>query len=302
MTTTVGAENSRAALWMIGSMAAFAVEDAFMKRAAMILPPGMVLTVCGLIGGTVFGLLALRRGENPYSWSAFTGAPLLRNLSEAAAALFYIFALSVAPLVLVSALFQASPLAVTAGAALFLGETVGWRRWLSIGAGLIGVLIILEPWNSGFDLAGIAVLLSVIGVAARDLATRRMPVHFGSMTVSSWGFYAMVPAGLMLMYLMGDRFVLPEVTVSLQMGCAIFFGLIGYYAVVVAMRIGEVSAVAPFRYSRLVFASFIGILFLDETLGLSLIVGATIVVLSGLYVFTRERQLKAARKAASQPS
>lgn len=301
MTTTLAGENARAALWMVGSMAGFAVEDLFLKRAAEVLPPGEVLLINGAIGGAIFVAIALLRRERVFSMAALRGAALIRNLSEALAAFFYIIALAVAPLSMASALLQASPLLVTMGAALFLGETVGWRRWLSILAGFLGVMVILSPWDQGFSLAGLSMIACVIALAARDLATRRMPASIGTMSASAWGYLASVPAGIALMAVRGEGFVVPETARALDLAGALSFGLLAYYAVVHAMRIGEVSAIAPFRYTRLVFAVVLAVLFLGERPEPHVLVGSLIVVASGLYTFARERRRKAGLSQNAKP-
>jgi len=301
MTGTHANENGRAALWMVFAMLGFAFEDLFLKNATVNLPPGEVLVINGVFGGAVFAVLAHRRGESVFSAAALRGAALVRNLGEAFAAFFYIIALAFASLALASALLQASPLFVTAGAALVLGETVGWRRWLSIATGFVGVLVILAPWNAGFDPAALGMLVCVVALAARDLATRRMPASLGTMSVSAWGYMATVPAGLLLMAVQGHAPVLPASGPALNLAGALVFGLVAYYAIVHAMRIGEVSAIAPFRYTRLVFAVVLAVAFLGERPAPHVILGSLIVVASGLYAFARERRRKAALSQKTGP-
>nr|MBL4930034.1 DMT family transporter [Fuscibacter oryzae] len=274
---------------MTGSMAFFAIEDLFLKRAAEALPPGQVLALTGAAGAVVFWLLAASKRQPVLSRDALRGVPLLRTLSEAAAAIFYIIALAYAPLSMTSALLQASPLVVTAGAALFLGETVGWRRWTSILVGFAGVMVILSPWDAGFDPTGLFTVACVVVLASRDLATRVMPARIGTFQVAAWAYLGLVPAGIGLMGLMGDSFVPPTPGQWLGLSGALLTGLFGYYAVVAAMRLGEVSVVAPFRYTRLVFAMVVAMIFLGERPGPSTLIGAALVVGSGLYAFARER-------------
>ncbi|NPD15862.1 DMT family transporter [Xinfangfangia sp. D13-10-4-6] len=283
-------DNRRATIMMIASMAAFAVEDTFLKVAAISMPPGQVLVINGLLGGGIFAILAMMRGEKVFSLDALRGKALVRNLSEGVAAFTYLLALAIVPMAMASALLQASPLMITAGAALFLGETVGWRRWISIVTGFVGVMIILKPWESGIDIAGLSMVGCVIALSVRDLVTRRLPPHLGTMSLSAWGVLASVPAGLLLMLYRGDGFETPAPDKALVLGCAVFVGLIGYYLVVEAMRIGEVSAVAPFRYTRLVFAFLLAIVFLGEELSLNVLLGSGLVILSGLYMFGRARK------------
>lgn len=292
---TDAADNTRAALLMVGSMAFFAVEDLFLKRSAEALPPGQVLALTGAAGACVFWALAAGKRQPVLSLEALRGAALWRTLSEAAAAVLYILALALAPLTMTSALLQASPLVVVAGAALFLGERVGWRRWASILVGFLGVLVILEPWGAAFDPTGLLTVGCVVVLAARDLLTRVMPARIGTFQVATWAYLGLVPAGAALMAGMGQAFVWPSPGQWAGLGGALISGLFGYYAVVAAMRLGEVSVVAPFRYTRLVFAMIIAMVFLGERPSATTLLGAAIVVGSGLYAFARER----ARKRAS---
>lgn len=289
------ADNTRAALLMVASMAFFAVEDLFLKRSAEALPPGQVLALTGAAGALVFWALAASRRQPILTLEALRGVALLRTLAEAAAAVLYILALALAPLTMTSALLQASPLVVVAGAALFLGEKVGWRRWASILVGFAGVLVILKPWDAAFDPTGLLTVACVLVLAVRDLATRVMPVRIGTFQVATWAYLGLVPAGVGLMAAMGQSFVQPTPGQWAGLGGALVSGLFGYYAVVAAMRLGEVSVVAPFRYTRLVFAMGIAMIFLAERPEASTLLGAAIVVGSGLYAFARER----ARKRAS---
>ncbi len=289
------ADNTRAALLMVGSMAFFAVEDLFLKRSAEALPPGQVLALTGAAGACVFWALAASQRQPVLSGEALRGMALVRTLAEAAAAMLYIVALALAPLTMTSALLQASPLVVVAGAALFLGEKVGWRRWVSILVGFLGVLVILKPWDAAFDPTGLLTVACVVVLAARDLATRVMPARIGTFQVATWAYLGLVPAGTALMAGMGQSFVVPTPGQWAGLGGALVSGLFGYYAVVAAMRLGEVSVVAPFRYTRLVFSMVIAMVFLGERPESSTLLGAALVVGSGLYAFARER----ARKRAS---
>ncbi|MFM7334186.1 MAG: DMT family transporter [Tabrizicola sp.] len=289
------ADNTRAALLMVGSMAFFAVEDLFLKQSAEALPPGQVLSLTGAAGACVFWALAARQGQKVASTEALSGVPLWRTLAEAAAAVLYILALAWAPLTMTSALLQASPLVVVAGAALFLGETVGWRRWSSILVGFLGVLVILQPWGAAFDPTGLLTVGCVVVLAARDLLTRVMPARIGTFQVATWAYLGLVPSGALLMAGMGQAFVWPSPGQWAGLGGALISGLFGYYAVVAAMRLGDVSVVAPFRYTRLVFSMLVAMLFLGERASETTLLGAALVVGSGLYAFARER----ARKRAS---
>ena len=282
-------DNTAATLLMVGAMAAFAVEDLFLKRAAMALPPGQVIGMMGLGGALVFWAMAAFKGQKVLTLRALQGAPFVRSLSEAGATMLYITALALIPLSVNSALLQASPLVVTMGAALFLGEPVGWRRWTAIGVGFAGVLIVLQPWNDGFQAAGILTVFCVVALASRDLSTRAMPTDIGTFPLVSWAYMALVPAGVILMAIGGHALTAIDPTRWFDLAMALVSGLFGYYAVTAATRLGEAAVIAPFRYSRLVFALILAMLFLGERPGPAMLIGATLIIASGLYTFARER-------------
>lgn len=288
-------DNTAATLLMVGAMAAFAVEDLFLKRAAMALPPGQVIAMMGLGGACVFWAMAAFKGQKVLTTRALKGAPFLRSLSEAGATMLYITALALIPLSVNSALLQASPLVVTMGAALFLGEPVGWRRWTAIGTGFAGVLIVLQPWNDGFQAAGILTVFCVVALASRDLSTRAMPTDIGTFPLVSWAYMALVPAGVILMAIGGHHLTAIAPTRWFDLAMALISGLFGYYAVTAATRLGEAAAIAPFRYTRLVFALILAMLFLGERPGPAMLIGATLIIASGLYTFARERMRAKAR-------
>lgn len=294
-------DNTAATLMMVGSMAAFAIEDLFLKRAAMALPPGQVIAMTGAGGALVFWLVAALRGQPILTTRALRGAALLRSLSEAGATILYVTALALIPLSINSALLQASPLVVTMGAALFLGEPVGWRRWSAIAVGFLGVLVILRPWDEAFAAAGLLTVISVVILAARDLATRAMPADIGTFQLTTWAYLALVPAGLLLLAVSGDMPQAVNATRWVDLGLALVSGLFGYWAVTAAMRVGEVAVVAPFRYTRLVFALILAMLFLHERPDAQTLLGAALIIGSGLYTFARER-LRARSKARTAAS
>lgn len=288
-------DNTAATLLMVGAMAAFAVEDLFLKRAAMALPPGQVIGMMGLGGALVFWAMAAFKGQKVLTLRALQGAPFVRSLSEAGATMLYITALALIPLSVNSALLQASPLVVTMGAALFLGEPVGWRRWTAIGVGFAGVLIVLQPWNDGFQAAGILTVFCVVALASRDLSTRAMPMDIGTFPLVSWAYMALVPAGGILMAIGGHHLTAIDPTRWFDLAMALVSGLFGYYAVTAATRVGEAAVIAPFRYTRLVFALILAMLFLGERPGPAMLIGATLIIASGLYTFARERMRAKAR-------
>ena len=284
-------QNVHGILLVIASMAGFTVEDALIKQLSQTLPVGQVLTLLGIGSAVIFALLAHLRGHNILARAAWRRPFLLRALAEATAAMAFVTSLSLVDITVVAAVFQATPLVITMGAALFLGEEVGWRRWSAICLGFLGVLMIIRPGLSGFEPAALFVLISVAAVAARDLITRRIDVAVSSFVVSFQGFAAVVPAGVVLLAMSGtgpQPLSLPQTAMLLG---AVFFGALAYYGIVQAMRIGEAAAVTPFRYTRLLFSLIVGVVVFNERPDAMTLAGAALVIGTGLYTFLREQRL-----------
>jgi drug/metabolite transporter (DMT)-like permease len=212
---------------------------------------------------------------------------MLRNLSESVGSATFVTALALGTLSGTSAILQATPLAVTLGAALFLGESVGWRRWSAIGIGFIGVLLIIQPGMKGFSPAALLAALTVVLMAVRDLSSRAVPQAVASVQLAAWGFLTLVPAGIVEMSLLGTAPMIPGAHDAARLAASVFIGCAGYYALIAATRTGEVSAVVPFRYTRLVFALLLGYFVFGERPDPLMLVGATLVVGTGLYTIWR---------------
>lgn len=284
--------NLRGIALMATSMAFFAVEDMFLKYAAKGLPVGLVIFVAGAFGAPVFMAMARAQGARTLTRAALHPAVLARNFGEMFGTFAYITALAVVPLSTVSAVLQALPLAVTLGAALFMGETVGWRRWTAIAVGFTGVLVVIRPGFDGFHPEALWVLLTVVGLTIRDLATRAIPRDCSSAQVSAWGLMSVALLGVLMMAQGGVA--KPDTAEAAALFGAVVFGTAGYWLVVGATRTGEVAVVAPFRYTRLLFAMTIGWLAFGESPDAIMLVGAALIIGSGLYAFARERARKRA--------
>jgi drug/metabolite transporter (DMT)-like permease len=291
--------NLRGILLMVASMAGFAVEDAFIKSAAATVPVGQILILLGLGGTLIFGTLARMQGARLVTRAVLLRPVLLRNAAEMFGTMTFVSAIALAPLSTVSAILQATPLAVTLGAALFLGAKVGWRRWTAILTGFAGVLIIVRPGAHGLDVGAILAVAGVFLLAARDLATRATPATVPSTVIATYGFASVIPAGIILLTFSGGALV-PEPRAMLFIAGALTVGVFAYYGIIAAMRVGEIAVVTPFRYSRLLFAVAIGVVFFGERPDALTFVGAGLVIGSGLYTLLREARL--ARLQRTLPS
>lgn len=273
--------NLKGAAFMIASMAGFAVEDAFIKSAARQMPLGEVVAMVGLIGTLVFATATLRAGQ-PLWHPVMRSRPILiRSGFEIAGRLFYALAIALTPISAASAILQASPLVVVAGAAVVFGEAIGARRWAAIILGFAGVLVILRPGTSGFDLLSLLAVAGTLGFAGRDLATRAAPKVLSNLQLGVAGFVMLTIAGAVILAVSGGAVVPDAPALGRVLGAAVF-GIAGYHALTMAMRTGEVGAVTPFRYTRLIFAMLVGVLIFGERPDHLTLVGSAIVVGSGL--------------------
>ena len=283
--------NFKGILLMLIAMAGFTMEDLFMKKLSVNLSTGQILITLGIGSSLAFAIMAKIKGYNLTSKVFWTKGMVIRQFAEGIAAVAFITALTLIPLSTVAAVFQATPLVLTMGAAFFLGETVGWRRWLAIIIGLIGVLIIIRPGMDSFDPNVSFVLIAVLFVTIRDLITRKLPSNVPSTIVSFQAFLSLIFAGGLLTTLDAQKFVsLVDYQVYYIIG-GVIFGVIGYYCIVAATRIGEAGVVTPFRYSRLLFAIIIGYFVFNERPDILTLFGASIVIMTGIYTVWRERYL-----------
>jgi len=288
-------ENLRGSLLMVIAMTGFSLEDVLIKQLASSLPMGQVIVLIGCGGAFNFGVLARLRGQRLLPSALLSRPVLLRNLAEAIAALSFISALVLTTLSGASAILQTTPLALTMGAALFLGESVGWRRWTAIGAGFLGVMLIVQPGLAGFVPASLLAVIAVAAVALRDLVSRAIPADVTAIQLAAWAFATLIPTGLLLLLVTGATPVMPQAPDLVRLAGTFVVGGVGYYSLVRATRTGEVAVVVPFRYSRLVFAMILGALIFGERPDSLMLAGAVLIVGAGLYTIWREARIRRIR-------
>ena len=281
-------DNTRGILLMCGSMLGFTVNDGLMKAATEHMPLFQAIFLRGVIATLGIYLIARAQGVRqflPQGRDRFW--VMARTVGEIVSTATFLIALTQMPIANLSAIMQSLPLAVTLGAAVFLGEPIGWRRMSAILVGFVGVLIIIKP-GADFDIWSVLGLISVAGVVLRDLATRRFSRTMPSTVGAVWAAVAvMVMGGLVTAWQGWQPLALIP---SLQVAGAALFIIAGYVFAVRVMRVGELAVVAPFRYTSLLWAILIGWLVFGAWPDLWTWVGSGIVVASGVYIFVRERQ------------
>lgn len=290
-------DNTRGALLMMASMAAFTMNDAFMKSLSGEMPLFQLIFLRGILTTLAIGAMAWYVGalhlRIPRSDRALI---TIRMLAEIGSAYFFLTALYNMPLANVSAIMQSLPLIVTLAAAMFFGEPLGWRRMTAILVGLCGVLLIVRPGTEGFTIFSLYALIAVAFVTVRDLVTRRVSGATHSMMVTFT-----TSLGLMLAFgvasLSVDWVPMDLYRTGMTLGASVMV-IFGYVFSVMVMRVGEISFVAPFRYTGLIWALVLGWLVFGDWPAPLTLLGAVIVVGSGVFMLYREGQLK--RRVAAE--
>lgn len=274
---------------MILSMAGFAIEDLFLKLSAREMPLGQVSILMGLSGVMVFAALARAQGQSALPAALWSRTIAVRSVFEVAGRLFYALAIALTPVSTASAILQATPILVVLGAAVIFGERVGALRWTLILTGFLGVLIIIRPGLADFEPLTLLAVLGMAGFAGRDLATRAAPLTLTNNQLGVVGFAMLALSGLILTLWTGDV-IWPDARGLAFLAATTVFGILGYAALTRAMRVGQVAAVTPFRYSRLVFAMVLGVTFLGERPDGATLVGAGLIVACGLALMLHGRR------------
>ena len=296
-------DNLRGALYMMLAMLGFGIEDAFFKEATGTggISPGMGTVQFGLTALVIYAGYARQKGVPLWDPHYLRRGLLIRTGFEIVGRLFFALSLAYTPLSTTSAVLQAAPLVVMVAAGLILGERIGPRRWIATALGFIGVLMIIRPSTSGMQVNAVFALLGMIGFAGRDVATRTAPPHVHAAQLGLLGFGVVTFAGLIIMAFEPSP-SLPTVTgASLICGTALA-GVIGYTALTAAMRTGEVSVVAPFRYVRLLVALVLAYAIFDERPGILTLAGAALIVGSGVWTLWRDGRAGAHARTRVSPA
>ena len=257
-------DNIRGAAFMVLSMLLFALEDMLIKLMAAQLPIGQIVGMLGAGSAAILAAMLLWQRQQLFTREMLSLPIVIRAIGELIGTIGFVTAIALIPLSTASAILQATPLFVTLGAALFLQESVGWRRWTAVFVGFIGVLMIIRPGLEGFTWQSLFALQGVIGLGMRDLATRSVPKTISSLQLSFWAFLVLIPTSGLMLWANGEPISGADGLTWFYLICAMLIGIGAYYTIVLAMRAGEISFVSPFRYSRILFALVIGVTIFGE--------------------------------------
>ena len=284
-------KNSKGILLMLISMASFAVGDTFVKISGSFLSPSQIMFFLISGGLIIFALIAMVKGEELKERRAFSPILLIRYCAEMLGLVAMIMGLTKIPLSVVGTVTQASPILVAAGAVIFFKEVVSWRRWSSIIIGFVGVVLVIQPGGQSLDYSVLWAVAALIAFSIRDLVTRLTPPDIPSASIATFTMIAAFPFTTAWVFFSGEKFFPPGIDWAV-VACMIILGSFGYLLLITSLRIGELSAIMPFRYSRIVFLLILGVLVFGERPTLSMLVGSALILISGVYIMWRERIIK----------
>lgn len=285
-------QNTRLGIWlMVATTFVFAVQDGISRHLAAEYNTMMVVMIrYWFFAAFVLAVAARKSGglraaaQSAFPWlQAFRGVLLVVEINV------MVLAFVVLGLVESHAIFAVYPLLVAALSGPVLGEHVGWRRWVAIGIGFVGVIIILQPSGGVFSPYAAIPLLAATMFALYALLTRYVAREDSATT----SFFYTGVAGVVVATAIGIGFWVPMTGPDwLWMGLLCITGASGHYLMIRCFEVAEASAVQPFAYLQLVFASSLGITVFGESIRWNVALGAGLIVAAGLYTLWRERQTR----------
>ena len=281
----LAADNRRGIIYMSASMALFIANDGLTKYVSATLPTGQLIFLRGVMSILLVLAVAQALGVLPKIKLAFAPRVLLRALIDATATMLYLASLFHLPIGNATAINLASPLFMIVFAVLFLGEGISLTRALAIGAGFFGVLLVIQPRADGFNAWALVCLFGTLFHAARDLLTRRIPAGIPSILITLSTAIAVTLISGAISVVEGWRAFSALDLLMLGLAAAFLSG--GYYFIISCMRAGEMSLIAPFRYSGLLFALLLGYFIWDEVPNALAWSGIALLIGSGLYLLMK---------------
>ncbi len=278
--------NLRAGAIMLFAMVMLSFNDAVIKYAGERLGVGQMLMFRGLMVMAIFAVAIRVAGLSLWSRQMIERWSLARGALEIGATLTFLSGLVRLPLAVAATLVFTSPLFITLLAGPLLGERVGWRRWLAVLLGFVGAVLITRPWSADWSWAMLLPLIAAVFVAGRDICTRYISNSQSSLYVA-FMTAALVTLGGIGYAPFDWRPVEPAALAWIGL-CAMLLAA-AYFALITAFRSGELSFIAPLKYSSLVIAIGLGAWIWDERLRPVQFAGVALVALSGLVIFYRER-------------
>ena len=283
----------KAGLFMVLAMASFVTNDSFVKLIGTSLPVGEIVAIRGALAACFIAVMCAWQGVLAEAPLMFGRSVAIRALLDLVGTLLFITALMHMEIANLTAILQAVPLAVAVFSVVFLKEKIGWRRSLAILLGFIGVMLIVRPAPQTFSVYEALALTIVFSLAIRDIITRGIPARVPTLIIALANALFVTVGGIVLGLF--EDFVPPQTWQLAYLVIASLFLGVGYVFMVATLRIGDLSATAPFRYTIVLFAILSGVMVFGEFPDAYAYSGMALIVATGLYAAHREAKLKGAR-------
>ncbi len=283
---------------MLLGMLLFALNDAMGKWLVATYSQGQVILIRSAAALIILVPIVWRAGLSGLVRIERPGLQFARVFFSTAELFCFYFAVAALPLADVMTYWLAAPIYVAALSPFLLGEKVGWRRWTAIAIGFVGVLIALKPSSASLTSAALFSILGSAAFAFMMLSGRQLR-NTPDTVLAFWQIIGAALAGIVAVFLT------PSGWLPVQSGFDLaFLGLLGVVAMTAhvlvnrALKLADAATVAPLQYTLLLWAVIFGWLFFNDVPQTSIVVGAGLIVLSGLYIFFRENTLKRRRETA----
>ena len=284
---------------MVITTACFVGGDTCIKLIGTTLPLGEIICLVGLLSTVFLFLICAQQGVLNSAPMILTRMVLWRSLFDVLGSFMFVSALMHMPLANLSSVMQSVPLVVVAVAVIFLAEKAGAARIAAVITGFVGVLLIVKPSPQTITIYEFLAIGAVVVVALRDLVTKRIPARVPLLIIALANAIFVSLSGFGFGLVQGFQNV--EVwQLALLVGAGLFVTC-GYFFIVATVRLGELSATAPFRYTEVVFAIIAGTLVFNEYPDLLSYVGMALVIAAGLYAAHREAIQNRDAKAELMP-
>ena len=277
----------------------FSIMDALIKWLSATYPVPQLVVFNALFALIPVALMTMSRGGLPQLRTRRLGLHLLRGTLGTLGGLLAFYAFSRLPLADAYAIIFATPLLITALSVPILGEAVGWRRWCAVLVGFAGVLVMLRPGIAPVGPGSLAALGAACASACAILLVRKLSV---TETTASIAFYSNLTAATLIAATFSPTFTLPSFHDLMLMAVSGLLGGSALLILIAAYRRTPAALVAPFQYTQMLWAIVLGALFWGDLPETAMLLGASIVAASGLFILYRETALGRRPTASLHPS
>lgn len=277
--------NAKGALLALIAFGVFATHDVFVKTLGAIYSPIQIVFFSVLFSFPLATIMLMRDAKPGNLLPRHPWWMALRTVASVATAVTAFYAFTVLPLAQTYAILFAAPLLITILAIPILGEVVRLRRWLAVIVGLTGVLVVLRPGSTDLNLGHAAALTAAVGGSVASIVVRRIGADERPVVMLLYPMMAnfvLMGIGLAFVYI-----PMPIEHLGLVALVAAFAWTAGR-CIIAAYQSGEAAIIAPMQYSQIIWATLYGALFFDEHIDRATIIGASIIIASGMYIVLRE--------------